>query len=65
MHLRAMRRHLDDPERRQTAGYVPRTDMSVALLEPADLPFQGKQDIKVRQSRDIPSQKITYGQTVP
>ena len=33
--------------------------MPVALLEPADLPSQGKQDIKVRQGRNLRSQGVT------
>ena len=64
VHLRAMRWRLDDPERRQTTAYVPRPDVPVALLEQAGFSFQSKQDIKVRQGRNIPSQKITYGQTM-
>ena len=59
VHLRAVRRHLACSGRRQATGHVPRTDVPVALLEPTDLPSQGKQDIKVRQGRNLRSQGVT------
>ena len=59
VHLRAVRRHLACSGRRQATGHVPCTDVPVALLEPTDLPSQGKQDIKVRQGRNLQARHMT------
>ena len=64
MLLRAMRRHLDDPERHQTAWQLPRAKLPVALLEPADYPPQGKPDIKIHQGQE-PTNPKHDGRTAP
>ena len=59
VHLRTVRRHLDDPEKHQTAGQMPRAELWVSLLEPTGLQTQDKRDIKVRQGRNLRSQGVT------
>ena len=50
---------MGDPERLQTAIQMPRAKLPVALLEQADFQTQDKQDIKVRQGRNLRSQGVT------
>ena len=57
--VRMIRCGLGDPERRQAAGQMSRTDMPVSLLEPTDHPSRGQQNINVRQGRNLRSPSMT------